>query len=302
MMKPLVTVIIPTFNRAGYVIDTLKSIAQQTYKHFECLIIDDGSTDKTKEVVLSFCEKDSRFKYLTRPVDLPKGANSCRNFGVNNSKGIFIAFCDDDDFWVPEKLEIQLAVFYEKPDVFVVTGDIEYVDKNGVKINRIKSHYPHNQGCVFEKFLIKNRTSMVTPLLKKEVFEKVGIFNTHFVIAEDWEFWRRVSYYYKFYSINKVLALVRLHGENISKSRSGKPFENYKLYRKLTKSLLKWGKNRFEPTDYKLIYKMEWKTYRKLMGNHYPGILKKGAFLLKVFLGSITDGFHLIYLIMRFAR
>ncbi|QRM90932.1 glycosyltransferase [Lacinutrix sp. WUR7] len=298
----MVSVIIPTYNRAAYIRFTLASIAKQTYTHFECLIIDDGSTDNTRDILIDFCKNDSRFTYFLRPNNLSKGANSCRNFGISMSKGTFVSFCDDDDCWVSNKLELQLNIFKKHTHISVVTGDIAYINSEGVSLNNVKSHWPNNHGFVFKQFLIKNRTSMVTPMIKRGVFEKVGNFNTDFVIAEDWEFWRRVSYCFDFYSINEVLCFVRLHPENMTKTRTGKPFENYKLYRKLTKSLLKWGKYRFEPADYNLIYKIEWQRYRKLMANHYPGVLRKIEFLFQVFLRSITDGFHLIYLICRFNR
>ncbi len=300
MKESLITVVIPTFNRAAYVIDTLTSIAKQTYTNFECLIIDDGSVDGTEEIVLTFCKGDSRFIYMRRPENLSKGVNSCRNLGVSKSTGSFIAFCDDDDFWIPKKLEIQMAIFNANPETFVVTGDIEYVNKRGVKTNVIKSHWPDNHGYVFKNFLIKNRTSMITPMLRSEVFNKVGSFNTHFVIAEDWEFWRRVSFYYQFYSVNSVLAYVRLHTSNISNTRTGEPLERFQLYRDLTKSLLKWGNGRFNKTDCNLILKIEWNHYHKIMVNHYPGILNKIKFFKQVFVCNIMDGIHLIFLLIKF--
>lgn len=170
-----------------------------------------------------------------------------------------------------KKLELQLDIFKIHNDISVVTGDIEYVDSDGVTTNN----------------------------LKREVFNKVGYFNTDFIIAEDWEYWRRFSYYYKFYSMNKVLANVRLHSDNISKTRSEDPFDNFILYRKLTQSLLEWGKGRFEITDCNLIYRKEWLHYRKIMSNHYPGVLNKIKFLNQVFVHDFRDGVHLLFLLLK---
>ncbi|WP_452227709.1 glycosyltransferase family 2 protein [Lacinutrix sp. MEBiC02404] len=297
MNSNLVSIIITTFNRSTYLKETLNSIVNQSYPLIEILVIDDGSKPDiakiNKEITASFSKCSYYYKANT-------GQPDSRNYGISRSKGAFVGFCDDDDFWVINKLEKQLAVFNENPDVYVITGDIEYVAVTGQKTGRIKCHRGHNQGYVFASFLEKNRTASITPLLRREVFDKTGFFNPSYTIAEDWEFWRRVSYCFEFYSINEVLAYVRLHPENMSKTRTGKPFDSYELYRKLTKSLLKWGKNRFEPSDYNLIYKIEWQRYRKLMANHYPGVLKKIGFIKSVFNNNIIEGVHLFYLIIKY--
>src|SRR5690606_32232856 len=111
---------------------------------------------------------------------------------------------------------------------------------------------------------------------------KVGYFNPNFVIAEDWEFWRRASYFCKFYFIDEVLAYVRLHSNNMSKERTADSLESFLLYRNLTKSLIKWGKPYFKKQDYSLIYKSEWFTYHKLLTNRSPGILKKLKLIFRI--------------------
>lgn len=302
MIKPTVSVVIPTFNRSRYIVETLKSIANQTFKDFECLVIDDGSTDNTKEIVSEFCQKDSRFIYHLRPNTIPKGANSCRNHGVSQSQGIFVSFCDDDDFWISEKLKFQIDVFNKNTNIYVVTGDIEYVDEKGVSTNIIKSHWPKNHGYVFKNFLIKNRTSMVTPMLRREVIENVGQFNTNFVIAEDWEFWRRVSYCYEFYSLKEVLAYVRLHDGNISNTRKKSVFERFVLYKNLTKSLLKWGETRFDFNDKKLISYTEWLIYRRLFANNLKDFNSKVKFLMSVLINDYKDIFRLLKLFFMYNK
>ena len=95
---PLVSIIIPTFNRAQFIGEALDSVLSQTYAHWECIIVDDGSTDNTSEVLSAYCLKDKRFQYFKRPSHWPKGANGSRNYGISKSKGVYFAFCDDDDF------------------------------------------------------------------------------------------------------------------------------------------------------------------------------------------------------------
>ena len=110
MDKILVSIIIPTYNRYTYLGETLNSVLEQTYDNWECIVIDDGSTDYTNELLDYFCELDSRIKYLSRPIELPKGANVCRNYGLKLSKGKFIQWLDSDDVVSKNKLQEQIKV------------------------------------------------------------------------------------------------------------------------------------------------------------------------------------------------
>src|SRR5690606_15110439 len=150
------------------------------------------------------------------------------NFGLFKSKGVYIAFCDDDDYWLPDKLEKQIPILEAHPEVGLVTGNIEFVNTDGVRTGRIIKQ-TGNHGYVFEELLFKNRLSMITPVLRRDVFDKVGMFNTDFTISEDWEYWRRVAYYYPFYALPDVLACVRKHDANTSLKVSEAPFEQYVL-------------------------------------------------------------------------
>ncbi|MDT0687295.1 glycosyltransferase family 2 protein [Autumnicola psychrophila] len=106
-MNPKITVIIPTFNRAHIISETLDSVHNQTFRDWECLIIDDGSTDNTSEVLKNYLQ-DRRFKYFQRPETREKGACTCRNIGIEKSSGEYIQFLDSDDVLGLNKFEIQL--------------------------------------------------------------------------------------------------------------------------------------------------------------------------------------------------
>src|SRR5690606_37985604 len=108
--EPLVSIIIPTYNRAHLIGETLDSVLAQTYTNWECIILDDGSTDNTTEVVQGYLDKDPRFQYHHRPADRPKGANACRNYGFEVSKGEYVNWFDDDDVMFNSKIEVQLNV------------------------------------------------------------------------------------------------------------------------------------------------------------------------------------------------
>lgn len=107
-MKELVSIIIPTYNRCDLITETLNSVLGQNYEDWEAIVVDDGSTDQTRLVVQSYCEKDTRIKYFERPKNLVKGGNSCRNYGFYKSKGAYVMWLDDDDLLHPEKISRQL--------------------------------------------------------------------------------------------------------------------------------------------------------------------------------------------------
>ena len=108
-MNPLVSIIIPTFNRADLIAETLDSVREQTYQEWECLVIDDGSTDATEAVLKQYINKDQRFQYHKRPISFGKGANGCRNYGFSLSKGQFINWLDSDDLFSEDKLQAQIS-------------------------------------------------------------------------------------------------------------------------------------------------------------------------------------------------
>lgn len=130
MNNPLVSIIIPTFNRAHLISETLDSVLAQTYQNWECIIVDDGSTDNTNEMVGAYTTKDSRFQFYYRPVGRPKGANACRNYGFETSKGGCIMFLDSDD-----TLEIfcvldRVMILDENPEINLLIRDTALFDNN----------------------------------------------------------------------------------------------------------------------------------------------------------------------------
>jgi glycosyltransferase involved in cell wall biosynthesis len=126
MSTPLVSIIIPTFNRASIINDTLDSILDQTYSNWECLVVDDGSTDETKKVIHNYALKDPRISALERPPEKSKGANSCRNYGLSLAKGDYVIFFDSDDIMAMTCLEKRVEAFnkYENKDFLVFSMGI----------------------------------------------------------------------------------------------------------------------------------------------------------------------------------
>lgn len=219
-----VTIIMATYNRAHFIKETLNSISAQTYSNWECLIIDDGGTDNTKEVISSILEKDSRFRFLSRPNGYVKGLPGCRNYGLDLAEGNYIIFFDDDDIVHPQNLELCVQeledsnvyfcryirnVFFENFDYnfdFSKEYSSFYIDEKDID-RMLKNELPFNSCAV---------------MWKRKCFEK-NRFVEHLMYAEEWELYSRiVSSGTKGISINKCLFYGRKHPN----SNTGEFFQN----------------------------------------------------------------------------
>ncbi len=121
MPHPLVSIIIPTFNRAYLMVETLESVIAQTYQNWECIVVDDGSSDYTEELMKFYCEKDDRFQFYQRPKTRKKGASACRNYGLEKYKGEYVQYLDSDDLLDASKFTEQLKVLKERPPLSLPT-------------------------------------------------------------------------------------------------------------------------------------------------------------------------------------
>ena len=116
------SIIIPTYNRAHFLKETLVSIQAQTYRDWECIVVDDGSSDHTATLVTAFAKADKRINYVKRPSDRPKGANSCRNYGFELAKGEFINWFDSDDIMLSGFIEKRFELFEKEVDFVFCSG------------------------------------------------------------------------------------------------------------------------------------------------------------------------------------
>ena len=177
--NPTVSVIIPTYNRAHLIGRAIQSVLNQTYRDFEIIVVDDGSADNTEEVVKSFYDK--RIKYIKHKKN--KGAAATRNTGIKAARGKYIAFQDSDDEWLPEKLEKQMKVFENAPaKVGVVYTDMWRIMRNKRKYYFSSPMITPEDGIIYKQALdykVMN-IGIQTALIKREVFEKVGMFDEKF--------------------------------------------------------------------------------------------------------------------------
>ncbi len=209
-MRPLVSVIMPTYNRADYLPYAIKSVLGQTYQELELHIINDGSTDNTDEVVESFAS-DKRVRYHCQ---INKGQSAARNVGIEKSRGEYICLLDSDNLWVDDKLEIQLKYFIENPDADIIYGDGQSIDEHGrdIATQPIKRYSGH----ITASLLISNYISNNTAICKSRCFREMGSFDENLRYAEDYDLWLRFSTKYKFKYTPRIYTKYRVSGDRLS--------------------------------------------------------------------------------------
>ncbi len=215
-MNPLISIIIPNFNRAHLISETLESIRDQTYKHWECIIIDDHSTDDSWAVVKGFCDRDERFKQVKRPNNLIKGACSCRNFGFELSKGTYINWFDSDDIMLPKKLENQILVA-EKNNSDLVVCQTQFFEGSTSELKYLWNNtFTPKYDPLTDFITFRLAWSINAPLWKKSFLDDKELFNVTLNSSQDWEFHSRIlSYNPKFNFLNRTYNLVRIHEQRI---------------------------------------------------------------------------------------
>lgn len=204
---PKVSVVVPTYNREEYICETIDSILAQTFTDFEVVIVDDGSKDNTLAKLEQYGNK---IKVVRQPNSERAVA---RNNGVQNSTGDLIAFVDSDDVWIKDKLEKQVEVLDNNPDVICSNGLCLRIDENSNKIQTAKRQTVGHSGDVFEELLFRNFIVSPTPVVRRAYFEKSGGFETKYIPYEDWQLWLKVSTLGKFHYLNRPLAYYRVHSE-----------------------------------------------------------------------------------------
>jgi len=211
--RPAVTVIIPTFNRAAIVGRAIQSVRSQTYRDWELIVVDDASTDGTEGVVKSF--EDERIKYLRQ--ERNRRVSAARNAGIRCAQGEYVSFLDDDDEWLPEKLQKELEVFRSsEPEVGLVYTGKTVFDEHG-RVLQIRM--PTLSGWVYDAMLDRHfigSPSRVT--VKKQVLDRVAGFDEAFVNCQDYDLWLRVAKISKIASVPHLLVKRYLQTEKMSGS------------------------------------------------------------------------------------
>jgi glycosyltransferase involved in cell wall biosynthesis len=191
-VEPLVSVVIPTYNRANEIGPTLESIIAQTYSHWEAIIVDDGSTDNTAEVIKQFIAKDARIHFIQH--ERNRGGQAARNTGIRAATGEWIAFLDSDDRWLPESLSLRLAVA-ERENVLVVHS-AGYLQKEGEELQQY--YIPTWSGRIYHKVLTREGPMFQALLVKKEALKKIGYLDENIRAFQEWDTSIRLAKHYEF--------------------------------------------------------------------------------------------------------
>jgi glycosyltransferase involved in cell wall biosynthesis len=218
MPQAKVSVIIPAFNRARYIRQTVESVLGQTYPNIETIVVDDGSSDGTRGILEEYQDK---ITLLQHPQGQNRGQSASINLGLSRAEGDYIAILDSDDYWEPEKTEIQTAYLEQHPDVGLVYANGTAVNSNGEFLYNI---YParHDEESRPEKILLDCYIHLPSnSMLRKSVLDRAGRFDESFRAAQDHDMLIRIAEITRLGYINKSLYHYRRHQESISKSNQG---------------------------------------------------------------------------------
>ncbi|WP_186525789.1 glycosyltransferase family 2 protein [Seonamhaeicola sediminis] len=237
-MKPLVSIIIPTYNRAHLISETLNSIRAQSYTNWECIIIDDGSNDNTKEVLNSYLIKDTRFSYYKRLKTFKKGPSGCRNYGFSLSKGAYVNWFDSDDIMKPNKLEKDVELLKDESYDFTIS-QTQYFESDSNKVLNVWNRALYSDDPLNDFIMQKIGWSVNAPLWRKKTLIEN---NFHF----DERLFNGDDYYYHIQAltlklmpviVQDILSMARVHPNRIEEF-------GYKAYSKsiIVYELLKYQK------------------------------------------------------------
>lgn len=214
-----VSVVVANYNMGRYVVEAVESILAQTYPVHEVNVVDDGSTDNSRDVLRRYQDHP-----VVRVFLQPNGGQAkAKNKGIREATGEFIAFLDADDLWIPEKLERQLPYFDSDPELGVVHTNFVLIRPDGTPIGTPKRTY--HDGWIADRLIIDNFVNGMASVVRRECFEKVGLFDESIPMGIDYDLWLRISPHYKFLFVDEKAYLYR-QWEGQMSHRHGERYEN----------------------------------------------------------------------------
>ena len=253
-----VSIIIPTYNRGWIIKEAIESVLAQNFIDFELIVIDDGSTDNTSEILDSYREDITVLRQNN------KGVSAARNRGLSEASGRFIAFLDSDDLWLPQKLSRQVDFFNSNPDALICQTEEIWI-RNNVRVNPKKRHKKLS-GMIFERSLALCLVSPSAVMIKRRLFDEIGGFDETLPACEDYDLWLRISCRYPVFLIDTPLIIKRGgHSDQLSAS-SGLDKFRIKSIKKIIES------NLLSKTQYKAAVK----TLKEKCTIYASGCRKRG--------------------------
>ena len=223
--QPLVSVIMPCYNMESYVADSIASVKQQTYPHWELLIVDDASTDKTVEIVKTLAGQDEKIRFVVKPQH--SGIADTRNQCIEMAQGRFLAFLDADDIWHPEKIETQLQTMLDKQVGFTYTT-YDWIDEDGHMLNKFINTIGNLD---YKKYLRNTIIGCSTVMVDTDIVGKVVVPN--FRTSEDTATWLSIlKKGHLAYAIDESLVSYRIRRRSASSNKLKASADLWKVYRK----------------------------------------------------------------------
>lgn len=211
-----VSVVITAYNRAEYLEEAVRSVMRQTFQDFEIIVVDDGSTDNTRELISKLANPKIRYIYQSN-----QGTGAARNTGLRHSRGRFIAILDADDVWLPEKLEMQIKAFKDNPKAGLVYTNMYFfgaMEPDTPETFFDLLQWPPPRGDVLENMVVRSFGHPSTQLIRKEVFDVTGPFDEKLPYCDDYDMLIRTAAYFEFDVINVPLVKYRIHPGQISRN------------------------------------------------------------------------------------
>lgn len=212
--KQKISVIVPSFNTGRYIKNAIDSALEQTYKNLEIIVVDDGSRDDTRNLLSPYIKRGLIKYYYQNNA----GLSASRNYGINKADGKYIALLDADDLWKTDKLRLQLEAINSKDTLAMVFTDFDVLDDNGLLFNgRCAVNFDDGVVITFKELF--NNYNFILPstvLVKKEVFNKCGFFDTSLEACEDYDMWLRITRAFDVAGINSPLTCIRLRPSSMS--------------------------------------------------------------------------------------
>ncbi|HEY4877001.1 MAG TPA: glycosyltransferase, partial [Puia sp.] len=224
--SPLVSIVIPTYNREKFIGSAIRSVLEQTYKNLEVIIVDDGSQDRTKEIVHSFQDERVIYFYQTN-----KGRSVARNFALKHAKGSYVTFLDSDDLYYKDKIEKQVRFLEKNKKFSMVYTSANCIDEEGRSLSA--TYQATDAGWIYLKvaYFVGTTITLPTVMVRQEVFSVVGEFDEQMHRFEDTDMWRRISKKYRIGAMQDATCLLRTHSDNILKNQNPREIlSNLKYY------------------------------------------------------------------------
>lgn len=289
-----VSAIIPAYNCEKYIVETIESVFAQTHKDIELIVVDDGSTDRTEEIIRSF---GARLNYIRQ--DKNSGPSAARNRGIKESSGAYVAFLDHDDIWLPDKIEEQVRMLEREKDLALVYSNFYYINRSGSIMGKLFDNIKPCRGFVFEELVISNFIPTSSVVIRKKVLDETGIFDERFLIAQDYDLYIRIAERHKIDFIERPLLKYMVHPDGASKKRRRITLEE-------AIDIASFYRDKVKATNARIAQRLDhaiarYKFYiaiwllqnadRRSAINQYFQCLRTGAFDYKIILGA---GFFLM--------